>query len=350
MQVVIHRSGTNRARYPQENSGRWIVAVTLITMRSMTVVSGRSGLDQLIADQDGVLDTASALKHMTAGELYWRVSSGRWQRPCRGVIIAHSGPLTESQVLRVMWLFGGRGAALAGLTAAWLGGFTGFGDKKPSHDRTIHLLVPMGHKERIQPSWPNIRVCHSRVLTSKDVYVNLEPRRTRMARSLVDAAAWMPTDRGAMAVLAAGVQQHKTRVPDLREVLDRRKWIRRRVLMCEILRDIEGGAQTLSELDFYRKVIRQFGLPQPSGQAGRRDSRGRQRWIDVLFEEWKVAVEIDGAQHTEPIEQWDDMDRDNNLNIDGYRVLRFPAWLVRGNPELVAREVLQALRKAGYPG
>lgn len=350
VQVVIHRRGANRARYPQEGIGLWLIVFAPITMRSMTVISGRNALDQLIVDQDGVLGTASALQHMTKGELYWRVSSGRWQRPCNGVIVAHSGPLTESQVLRVTWLSGGRNAALAGLTAAWLGGFTGFGDKNPIPDKTIFLVVPVSHKKRIELPWPNIEIRYSRALTEKDVYVNLEPRRTKMARSLIDAAAWMPTDRGAMAVLAAGVQQRKTRVPDLRETLDRCKWVRRRALMREILCDIEGGAQALSELDFYRAVIRQFGLPQPSGQAGRRDSRGKQRWIDVMFEEWNVVVEIDGAQHTQPLEQWDDMDRDNDLNIDGYRVLRFPAWLVRRNPERVARKILEALRRAGYQG
>jgi very-short-patch-repair endonuclease len=61
-----------------------------------------------------------------------------------------------------------------------------------------------------------------------------------------------------------------------------------------------------------------------------------------------VAVEIDGAQHSEdPLQRWDDMERDNDLNVDGHRTLRFPAWLVRQNPELVAREIRRALRTAG---
>ena len=63
----------------------------------------------------------------------------------------------------------------------------------------------------------------------------------------------------------------------------------------------------------------------------------------------KVAAEIDGAQHTEdPLQRWDDMERDNDLSVDGYRTLRFPAWLVRQHPELVARQIRRALRAAGY--
>ena len=36
--------------------------------------------------------------------------------------------------------------------------------------------------------------------------------------------------------------------------------------------------------------------------------------------------------------------------IDGYRLLRFPGWLVRREPEYVAGKILRALCKAGYAG
>ncbi|HEX3516902.1 MAG TPA: DUF559 domain-containing protein [Trebonia sp.] len=190
---------------------------------------------------------------------------------------------------------------------------------------------------------------YSRELTGADVHPTRRPRRTRIARSLVDAAAWMPTDRGAMAVLAAGVQQRLVRVDDLRQVTARIETLRRRTLMTGILDDITGGAQALSELDFTRQVVRAYRLPEPSRQVARRDSRGRRRWTDVLWDDCKVAAEIDGAQHTEdPLQRWDDMERDNDLNVDGYRTLRFPAWLVRRHPELVARQIRGALRAAGY--
>ena len=119
--------------------------------------------------------------------------------------------------------------------------------------------------------------------------------------------------------------------------------------MTGILDDVMGGAQALSELDFTRQVVRAYRLPEPSRQAARRDSRGRRRWTDVMWDDCKVAAEIDGAQHTEdPLQRWDDMERDNDLNVDGYRTLRFPAWLVRQHPELVARQIRRALRGAGY--
>jgi len=195
----------------------------------------------------------------------------------------------------------------------------------------------------------NVITHYSRTLSARDVHPTRQPHRTRIARSLVDAAVWMPTDRGAMAVLAAGVQQRLVRVEDLSQVIERIETVRRRALMAGILADIAGGAQALSELDFTRQVVRRHRLPEPTRQVARRDEQGRRRWIDVLWDEWKVAVEIDGAQHTDPLQRWDDMTRDNGLDLDGYRTLRFPAWLVRQDPESVAREILKALRRAGYP-
>ena len=58
-------------------------------------------------------------------------------------------------------------------------------------------------------------------LTNLDVHPQRQPRRTRIARSLIDAAAWMPADRGATAILAAGVQQRLVRPKDLSDVADR---------------------------------------------------------------------------------------------------------------------------------
>jgi hypothetical protein len=171
-----------------------------------------------------------------------------------------------------------------------------------------------------------------------------------MARSLIDAAAWMPTDRGSIAVLAAGVQQGLVRVDDLRLLVGRMETLHRRKLITEVLADIAGGSQAISELDFLRLVVRPFGLPEPSRQSARRDRRGRRRWIDAAWDDRKIAVEIDGAQHTQdPLQRWDDMERDLDLTLDGYHTLRFPAWLVRHNPGYVARRILEALSRSA-PG
>lgn len=150
-----------------------------------------------------------------------------------------------------------------------------------------------------------------------------------------------------MAILAAGVQQGLARADDLRLVTDRLETLRRRKLIVAALHDIAGGSQAISELDFLRLVVRPFGLPEPSRQSARRDRRGRRRWIDAAWDDRKIAVEIDGAQHThDPLQRWDDMERDLDLTLGGYQTLRFPAWLVRDNPAYVAGRIREALNRS----
>jgi Protein of unknown function (DUF559) len=302
-------------------------------------------LAEVFRRQDQVADVATVLRYLTPGELRWRVSSGRWQQPCRGIIVAHSGPLAQVQRLWTAVLCAGGTAVIAGLTAAKLDGFRWYADNRAA-ESPVHLLQPVGRPLRRKPPGIPVVVHYSTALGPADVHPLREPPRTRIARSIIDAASWMATDRGAQAVLAAGVQQRLVRVQDLLPVVGANQRLHRRRLISETLGDISGGAQALSELDFTRLVVRGYGLPEPDRQACRSDSQGRRRYLDVLWEEAKVVVEIDGAQHMEPLDYWDDMNRGNDLQLKDYEVLRFPAWMVRYHPEFVAAEILRAFRKA----
>ena len=302
-------------------------------------------LDELLYSRDGVLGVGSLLPYLSPDAIRWRLTSGRWQQPCHGIVVAQSGPLTRIQVLRVAVLWAGPGSALAGLTAAQLQGLRGFEDKGD----VIHVIRPVGRAARAtQPPMPLV-VHYSRHLLPADIHPARQPAQTRIARALVDGAAWMATDRGALAVLVSGVQQRLVRVRDLAAEVDRNERLRRRRLIKRVLADIEGGAHALSELDFLRLVVRQFGLPEPDRQVPRRDENGRRRWLDACWERARLVVEIDGAAHIDALTYWDDMDRANDLTLDHYRVLRFAAWMIRYNPEFVAAKIRQALREAGYP-
>jgi hypothetical protein len=305
-------------------------------------VESQQDLDELLASQSQVARVASLLDFMTRRALAWQVDSHRWQQPCRGIVVAHSGQLTDPQRQWTAVLAAGRSAVLAGLTAARLGGLRGF-DDRGDNDGPVYLLVPAGRQVHRRPPGIPVVVHYSTILGADAVHPLKRPPRTRMARSLVDAAAWMPTDRGAMAVLAAGVQQGRARVEDMTKVVDANPRLHRRKLITETLGDIAGGAQALSELDFTRLVIRAYGLPEPDRQRCRRDSRGKNRYLDAVWESERLVVEIDGAQHMDPLQRWDDMDRDNDLELAGYRTLRFPAWLVRCNPGYVAAKIREAL-------
>lgn len=91
---------------------------------------------RLLREQSGVLTQAAASAWLGRAALRWRLETARWQRPCHGVVVTHSGPLTPAQRQWAAVLACGRGAALAGLTAARLDGLSGFPDER------IHLLIP----------------------------------------------------------------------------------------------------------------------------------------------------------------------------------------------------------------
>lgn len=292
-----------------------------------------------LQQQCGVVTNAAAVCWLGRAVVRWRLERGRWQQPCRGVVVTRSGPLSPDEMLWVVVLGAGTGAVLGGVTAARLDGLTGFDDGR------IHVVVPASRQ--VEANMPDAAVVHrSRLLGLADVHPVRQPPRTRTARSIVDAACWMRTENGTRAVLAAGVQQRLVRPADLAAVLDRRGTVPRRALMRATLGDIAGGAQALSELDFC-KLTRRFGLPEPTRQALRPDEHGRVRWLDACWESARLVVEVDGLWHMEATAWWADMRRENDLTLSGYRVLRFPAFAVRDHPEEVAAQIADALGLAG---
>lgn len=157
-----------------------------------------------------------------------------------------------------------------------------------------------------------------------------------------------PTTPGVSLRSPVNKQQRLVRVSDLAAELERNERLYRRKVIRQTLGDIAGGAQALSELDFTRLVVGQFRLPAPDRQVPLRDAHGRRRWLDAVWETARLVVEIDGAGHIDVRTYWDDMDRGNGLQLEHYRVLRFPAWVVRYQPDYVAAQIRQALREAGY--
>jgi hypothetical protein len=113
-------------------------------------------LAEIIADHDAVLSTSAVLTFLTEGQLRWKISSGRWQQPARGVVVAQLGPLTSRQALRAAQLRAGPQSALAGLTAAELDGLKGCDDKDSLAERPIHVLIPYGYKRRSPPLGLNV--------------------------------------------------------------------------------------------------------------------------------------------------------------------------------------------------
>jgi very-short-patch-repair endonuclease len=255
------------------------------------------------------------------------------------VYVAHNGPLTREQELWVAVLGVGSGAVLAGATAAECCGLRGFPDER------VHVLIPTACRERHVP--PGVVVHRSSLLPATDVCDRARPPHTGNARSLVDAASWAESDAKARVIIAAGFQQRLVGGDDIHLVLKRMPRARRRAFIAEAATDAIGGAQSLPEAEFVR-LLRRARLPVPRLQVCRRDGGGRTRYLDGYYEEWCLHVEIDGSHHIDVRAYWADMRRQNALWVAGERVLRFPSWAIRREPDAVVAQVRAALRAAGW--
>lgn len=292
----------------------------------------RAPLIALAESQDDVVSRRQlAGLDVSRHQVSSRVRCHRWQFAGHQVVVLHPGPLTARQRRWAAVLSFPGLAALAGLTAAIEHGLTGF------ESEAIHVVVRAGTRV---PTLPGLIVHLSRRFAPGDLHPTRKPPQVRVDRALVDAAAWSATPRRACAILAAAVQQRLTTVPRLADQLDRAGQIRHCAVLAAVLRDIDGGSQSLAEIDFFR-LCRRFRLPPPQRQRLRVDARGRRRYLDADF--GNVVVEVDGALHLRPLDWWADMARQNELAIDGRRVLRFPSLVIRTQPQVVAEQLRRAL-------
>jgi hypothetical protein len=109
--------------------------------------------------------------------------------------------------------------------------------------------------------------------------------------SVIDAAAWQPWSRFAIALLAAVVQQPLCTTDELDHAMQYVGRVRHKAHLREAIRDIRGGSQALSEIDLIR-VCRRFGIQEPDRQVTRFDSHGRLRYLDAEWELRATAIEM----------------------------------------------------------
>jgi hypothetical protein len=259
------------------------------------------------------------------------VRAGRWRALGRRVVVLHNSSLTSDQRQWAAVLFPAKPTALAGLSAAAACGLQGFEPDK------VHIVVAHDTRTNL-PSW--VKVHESRRFTASDIVV-ASPPRTSAARGLVDAAAWSRWPRRACVLLCAGVQQRLATVTQLSDELDAAGQIRHAAIMRSVLGDIGGGGHTLAEIEFGPLAAR-AGLPPPQRQRLRADVDGKIRYLDVELElpdRTLLVVEIDGRGHIEVTKWTDDLDRQNEVVIDGHPVLRFPSLIVRLNPDRVVDQL-----------
>jgi len=293
-------------------------------------------LRQLAAQQAGVVSRVQAYQlGVTRAQIRANVRALRWRRIGSQSIGITTGPLSvEARHWSAVFEAGPR-AQLDGVSSLIASGLTGF-----TSDR-IRVSVPRGARVRRARG---LDIRQTRRWHPDDLVTTGVPRTTSPVAA-VRGALWARTDRQAALLLTMSVQQGLTTPHDLGLAALRVRRDRRRRLLHEVILDLAGGVRSLGELDFARECRRR-GLPEPTRQVVRRGRDGRY-FLDVAWEAWGVAVEIDGIHHSRAVHVVGDALRQNDVALQDVLVLRLPLLGFRVARDAFFAQIEKALVSRG---
>lgn len=266
-----------------------------------------------------------------------QLEAGRWRRLNDHVVALHNGPLVRRAQMWAVLLSAQGPAALCSLTVLELSGVKGFRTEE------IHVLVRRGARVLPVPG-VQVKVHESRRFSADQVHRLSQLQVTNLARSAVDAAVWSRDVLTAHRVFVAVVQQAGLHPGHLLAELDAAGQVRHRRTLRQLLADLEGGAQALSEVEFLA-FCRRHGFPTPRLQA-RMDSAGRRRYLDAEFRRPDGStfhVEVDGGVHLNLTTRWNDTRKDNDAVLARKLVLRFPSVAIYTDDPDAIRQMRAAL-------
>ncbi|MGH3153807.1 MAG: type IV toxin-antitoxin system AbiEi family antitoxin domain-containing protein [Streptosporangiaceae bacterium] len=293
--------------------------------------------------QSGVIsrDQASEAGY-TERAIDYRLRSGAWRRVRRGAYAAFTGELSREGKLWAAVLRAGPGAVLSHETAAELHGLI---DKPVG---PIHVSVPAQRRPGQVHPLRGIVIHRSRCLVAEWVGPWRLPR-TSVEDTILDLVAAARNFDDAYGWISRGVGRRLTSAQSLSKALATRKRIRWRAWIAGALQDAEEGAHSPLERNYVHGVERTHGLPTAQRQARRRHGSGT-RYLDNLYEEYALCVELDGLTAHPAEGRWRDTRRDNANLAQGTRTLRYGWPDVTENRCQTAAEVAAVLRRNGWPG
>lgn len=276
------------------------------------------------------------------------VEAERWRSvPNRGIVIDR-GPLDPTNAWRAALAEVASRARLGGVTALQASGVTGL------TDTAIHVWVMKSTRKGLPVAAPNVVLHESRRWGDADAVDTGIPR-AKPAVAAAQAALWSRTLREASLMLVLPVQQRVVAADQLIEVFDRVRRHEFRTILRQVLVDIRAASQSMNELDFVR-LCRAHGIPEPAQQVVRQGPDGR-ICLDCTWEDYGVALEIQGAGHGQLLNALDDDLRLLGLATDGEVALSVsvltlrivaPRWFERFGALLMSRGApATALRPAG---
>lgn len=291
---------------------------------------------RLARDQAGVVSRPQASDAGLSPTVLSRLmADGRWGRLDRGIYLVPDGAVSWLGRVWAAVLLGGDGARVGGHAAAVLHGLDE-GEPLP-----IEVLVPFGRRLRSR-DWARFvqEREHVRARSGK-----AEPPRIRVEDTVLDLCVGA-SDAAVVDRITTAVQRRLTTSRALQRAFDTRRVANRRFIQT-VLHDVASGVHSGLEYTYLHQVERAHGLADGGRQRARPSRTG---FLDVLYEEYALVVELDGRVGHVGEGRWRDRRRDNVHTRAGLRTLRFGWHEVTHEPCEVALEVAEVLIGLGWPG
>jgi hypothetical protein len=112
---------------------------------------------------------------------------------------------------------------------------------------------------------------------------------------------------------------------------------------------VGSGVHSLLEYRYLHFVERPHGLPAAIRQV-RIDDGGRSRYLDNLYRDYRLCVELDGVAAHPESQRWQDIHRINRFTEQGLITLRY-GWVdIDRQPCETTVQVAAVLRQNGWSG
>jgi predicted transcriptional regulator of viral defense system len=275
---------------------------------------------------------------LTSQMITTRLERGRWQQLHRGVYAAFNGPPPRETWLWAAVLRAGEGAVLSHQTAAELHGLIN------SPAEAIYLTVPATRRITI----PGLVIRMSgRIGQARQP--NRDPPRTSVEETVLDLAELSRTFDDACGWITKACGKRLTTEEKLRTALASRKKMRWRDELNDVLAAAGDGIHSVLEYRYLRDVERPHGLPRSRHQV-RVVIDGKTVCRDAYYEEYRLAVELDGRLTHPEEERWRDSQRDNQASAHGVETRRYSWRDVYAHACETALLQAQILRQRGWRG
>ena len=275
---------------------------------------------------------------LTSQMITTRLERRRWQQLYRGVYAVFTGPPPRKTWLWAAVLRAGPGAVLSHLTAAELHGLL------DSPAEAISVTVPA--TRRIATAGMIVRTS-GRI--AKATQPGREPPRTSVEETVLDLVQLAETFDDACAWVTRACARWLTTEEKLRDALAARRKMRWRPELDDVLAAAGDGIHSVLESRYLRDVERPHGLPRSRHQV-RVVIDGKVVYRDAYYEEFQVAVELDGRLAHPDEERWRDHRRDTQASARGIQTVRYGWRDVYGRACQTALLQAQILQRRGWTG